>query len=107
MRNSMNNLNATLCSVLIIEDSPEDSSTYKRFLSGPGDFRYTTMEAARAGDGMKLWRTHRPDCIDAHHRPRGAPGRPSAAGGRRRGTTPDRAAAVDAATDDRDPQLPD
>ena len=63
MRNSMNNLNATLCSVLIIEDSPEDSSTYKRFLSGPGDFRYTTMEAARAGDGMKLWRTHRPDCI--------------------------------------------
>ena len=49
--------------VLIIEDSPEDRATYKRYLAGASDYHYELVEAKLGAEGMALWRAQRPDCV--------------------------------------------
>ena len=54
--------------VLIIEDSPEDRATYKRYLAGAPDYHYELVEAKLGAEGIALWRAHHPDCVLLNYR---------------------------------------
>lgn len=49
--------------VLVIDDSPEDRVTIRRYLSQDSECEYSFVEAARGDEGLALWREHAPDCV--------------------------------------------
>ncbi|MBV8885518.1 MAG: response regulator [Chroococcidiopsidaceae cyanobacterium CP_BM_RX_35] len=49
--------------VLIVDDSPEDRETYRRYLLQNPEDRYTILEAESGGGGLELCRRLRPDGI--------------------------------------------
>jgi len=49
--------------VLIVEDSPEDRETYRRYLLRDHDYDYTIIEASLGKEGLNLWRQHEPDVV--------------------------------------------
>ena len=49
--------------VLIVEDSPEDRETYRRYLLRDHDYNYTIIEASLGKEGLNLWRQHEPDVV--------------------------------------------
>jgi PAS domain S-box-containing protein len=49
--------------ILIVEDSPEDRETYRRYLLRDHDYDYTIIEASLGQEGLNLWRQHEPDVV--------------------------------------------
>src|SRR3954471_24864762 len=49
--------------ILIIDDSPEDRETYRRYLTQDPDATYTFAEADNAEDGLLLCGRFEPDCV--------------------------------------------
>ncbi|WP_017299127.1 response regulator [Nodosilinea nodulosa] len=49
--------------VLIVDDSPEDRETYRRYLLGDREYSYTFLEASLGQQGIDLWQQHRPDVV--------------------------------------------
>jgi PAS domain S-box-containing protein len=49
--------------ILIVEDSPEDRETYRRYLLRDHDYDYTIIEASLGKEGLNLWRQHEPDVV--------------------------------------------
>ncbi|MBS3029544.1 MAG: response regulator [Dolichospermum sp. DET50] len=49
--------------ILIVEDSPEDRETYRRYLLRDHDYDYTIIEASLGKEGLNLWRQHKPDVV--------------------------------------------
>lgn len=58
--------------VLLIEDSPEDRETYRRYLARAGDDIYETIEAETIEEGLSLYRRETPDIVPLdYHLPDG------------------------------------
>lgn len=53
----------THCTVLVVDDSPEDRELYRRFLLKDKACYYTLLEAATGREGLALWQRHRPDVV--------------------------------------------
>ncbi|RYF11077.1 MAG: response regulator [Deltaproteobacteria bacterium] len=51
------------CTVLLIDDSPEDRHAFKTFLQSHGDYLYSFVEAESAAEGLAVYRTVRVDCV--------------------------------------------
>jgi diguanylate cyclase (GGDEF)-like protein len=49
--------------ILIIDDSPDDRETYRRFLAQDQEEAYSFAEAETAEEGMQLCRSFQPDCV--------------------------------------------
>ncbi|NTU79834.1 MAG: response regulator, partial [Chloroflexales bacterium] len=49
--------------VLVIDDSPADRATIRRFLAQGAHPAHQLIEAARGEAGLRLWREHRPACV--------------------------------------------
>jgi diguanylate cyclase (GGDEF)-like protein/PAS domain S-box-containing protein len=49
--------------ILLVDDSPEDRETYRRFLSRERDNSYEVIEAETLGEGLELYRREAPDLI--------------------------------------------
>src|ERR1700732_1818894 len=54
--------------ILIVDDSPQDRATYRRFLTGDGPSRYDIHETASGADGLKWCRAESPDCVLLEYR---------------------------------------
>ncbi|WP_413171495.1 PAS domain S-box protein [Anabaena azotica] len=51
------------CTVLIIEDSPEDRQLYRRYLRHDSEYSYTILEANQGKQGLELWQQQQPDMV--------------------------------------------
>lgn len=49
--------------VLIVEDSPEDTEMYRRYLLCDRDYNYTIVAAKSGQQGLALWQQHQPDVV--------------------------------------------
>ena len=49
--------------VLIVEDSPEDTEMYRRYLLCDRDYNYTIAAAKSGQQGLALWQQHQPDVV--------------------------------------------
>ncbi len=49
--------------ILVVDDSPEDRATYRRFLTGDPAHAYDFIETDSGTEGVTLCRAHRPDAI--------------------------------------------
>src|SRR6476660_3539623 len=49
--------------ILVVDDSPEDRSTYRRFLTGDPAHAYDFIETDSGTEGVTLCRAHRPDAV--------------------------------------------
>ncbi|MBD2355963.1 response regulator [Tolypothrix sp. FACHB-123] len=51
------------CTVLIVDDSPEDRELYRRCLLRDRDYTYNILEARLGQEGLGLWQQHQPDVV--------------------------------------------
>ena len=51
------------CRILIIDDSPEDRESYRRFLSQDRSTKFEFVETETGEDGLALCRANPPDCV--------------------------------------------
>ncbi len=49
--------------LLIVDDSPEDITLYRRYLACDLDYDYTVLEARSEQQGWALWQQHLPDAV--------------------------------------------
>ncbi len=49
--------------ILVVDDSPEDRATYRRFLTGDPAHAYDFIETDSGTEGVTLCRAHRPDAV--------------------------------------------
>src|SRR5260370_1065613 len=49
--------------ILIVDDSPEDRETYRRRIARGGEQDYLFTETDSGEEGLRLYRTERPDCV--------------------------------------------
>ncbi|MEG4804713.1 response regulator [Microcoleus sp. ARI1-B5] len=49
--------------VLIVEDSPEDTEMYRRYLLRDRDYHYTIVAAKSGQQGLLWWQQHQPDVV--------------------------------------------
>ncbi|MEG4319289.1 MULTISPECIES: response regulator [unclassified Microcoleus] len=49
--------------VLIVEDNPEDTEMYRRYLLRDRDYQYTILAAKSGQQGIALWEQHQPDVV--------------------------------------------
>jgi PAS domain S-box-containing protein len=49
--------------VLIVEDSPEDTEMYRRYLLRDREYNYTIVAAKSGQQGLDLWQQHQPDVV--------------------------------------------
>lgn len=49
--------------VLIVEDSPEDTEMYRRYLLRDREYNYTIVAAKSGKQGLALWEQHQPDVV--------------------------------------------
>ncbi len=51
------------CTILIVDDSPEDQELYRRYLKRDSTYSYTILEASLGQQGLDLWQQHQPDLV--------------------------------------------
>ncbi len=56
-------MNQILRTILIVDDSPEDIETYRRYLRNQQYYSYTILEASRGDEGLELWQQYQPDVV--------------------------------------------
>jgi signal transduction histidine kinase/HPt (histidine-containing phosphotransfer) domain-containing protein len=56
-------MSARAIKILIVDDSPEDRATYRRFLSKDSEHEYVFLEAETGEEGLEACRNTEPDCI--------------------------------------------
>ncbi|WP_293150191.1 MULTISPECIES: response regulator [unclassified Microcoleus] len=49
--------------VLIVEDNPEDTEMYRRYLLRDREYNYTIVAAKSGQQGLALWQQHQPDVV--------------------------------------------
>jgi PAS domain S-box-containing protein len=49
--------------VLIVEDNPEDTEMYRRYLLRDREYNYTILTAKSGQQGLVLWQQHQPDVV--------------------------------------------
>jgi sigma-B regulation protein RsbU (phosphoserine phosphatase) len=49
--------------VLIIDDSSEDRTTYRRLIARSSEHEFLFLEADTGEDGLRLYNTEQPDCV--------------------------------------------
>ncbi|BAU49079.1 histidine kinase [Sulfurifustis variabilis] len=53
----------TECTVLVVDDAPEDRTLYRRYLERSEECRYTVLEVDRGEHALAAFRERRPDCV--------------------------------------------
>ncbi|MBD2341132.1 response regulator [Calothrix sp. FACHB-156] len=56
------------CTVLIVDDSPEDREFYRRCLQTDKDYSYSILEATLGQEGLEIWQQHQPDAVLVDYR---------------------------------------
>lgn len=56
-------MSQTQRTVLIVDDSPEDTEAYRRYLLGDKDYHYTVVVAGLGQEGLTLRQQHQPDIV--------------------------------------------
>lgn len=51
------------CTVLVVDDAPEDRALYRRYLEGNEECRYEVLEMERGEHVLQAFRERRPDCV--------------------------------------------
>ncbi|HEY9825549.1 MAG TPA: PAS domain S-box protein [Stenomitos sp.] len=51
------------CTLLIVDDSPEDRELYRRYLQQNSDYSYVILEASLGQQGLALWQQQRPNVV--------------------------------------------
>lgn len=51
------------CTVLVVDDAPEDRALYRRYLERSEDCRYAVLEVDRGEQALAAFRDRRPDCV--------------------------------------------
>ena len=49
--------------VLIVEDNPEDTEMYRRYLLRDREYKYTIVAAKSGQQGLAMWQQHQPDVV--------------------------------------------
>ncbi|RMG05833.1 MAG: response regulator [Cyanobacteria bacterium J055] len=56
-------MNRLECTLLVVDDSPEDRELYRRYLLLDRDRSYAILEAELGERGLELWHHHQPDAV--------------------------------------------